>query len=94
MKRQQQLKKNKEMIKAQKYFDLLTEFPSNPIFNESKSSEISDHITDGIPYVNGKGKEIIKLRAGEKVMARTNESMEIFIDNLDDKHMTNPDRLC
>ena len=63
MKRQQQLKKNKEMIKAQKYFDLLTEFPSNSIFNESKSSEISKHITDAIGYDNGKGK--IKFREGQ-----------------------------
>ena len=62
MKRQKQLKKNKEMIKAQKYFDVLTEFPSNTIFNESKSSEISDHITDGIPYVNGKEKINLKDR--------------------------------
>ena len=56
MKRQKQLKKNKEMIKAEKYFDLLTEFPSNPIFNESKSSEISKHLTDAIAYVNIKEK--------------------------------------
>ena len=93
MKRQQQLKKNKEMIKAEKYFDVLTEFIGNFISNKLKKNQISDHITDGIPYVNGKGKEIIKLSSGEKVMARTNESMEIFIDNLDEKHMTNPDRL-
>ena len=63
MKRQQQLKKNKEMIKAEKYFDVLTEFMGNFISNKLKKNQISDHITDGISYVNSKGK--IKFREGQ-----------------------------
>ena len=65
MERQQQLKRNKECIQAQKDFDVLTEFRGNFISNKLKKNQIIDHITDAIPYVNGKGKEIIKFKDGQ-----------------------------
>lgn len=96
MKRQKKLKTNKECIKAQKHIHKLTEFIGNIISKELKKKQISEYITEHAPnkvnIVGEKGKEIFKLNNGTIVKPRTKSSIPIF-NNIDEKHITNPDRL-